>query len=387
MSSGGEDQNNNTTLLQGSRLLYLTQDGNQSVGLNSYLDPSTNAVMGLVIFNELNDPPNQTRISINNEGITETFANGDPSINVSWENFYLLKEATTALRIPDVSSNFVVNNTYEANDNNLAKTRKATLSAVASADPTLALEDLTSGEKATLTQDTLTYLDASGGTPVSAPLANIIRNSSNRHFYDEMWAESSGDNGLLGWRLEGSGVGNASPVGAEADHYGIVKLATASSNTNATWLMRMSLLWSNIDYIECVFRCWNTGTSTNTTVSVGLFDDVNSLASDSVILQYSTSNAPTNVWSMEVNNVLIASFTGTLATQNVGVWLKLRIKNTNDTGSFDATLTRLDTNVSETISGSGIPTATQCFVGGGISCVSGGVSKNMDFDSWELQLK
>lgn len=387
MSSGGEDQNNNTTLLQGSRLLYLTQDGNQSVGLNSYLDPSTNAVMGLVIFNELNDPPNQTRISINNEGITETFANGDPSINVSWENFYLLKEATTALRIPDVSSNFVVNNTYEANDNNLAKTRKATLSAVASADPTLALEDLTSGEKATLTQDTLTYLDASGGTPVSAPLANIIRNSSNRHFYDEMWAESSGDNGLLGWRLEGSGVGNASPVGAEADHYGIVKLASASSNTNATWLMRMSLLWSNIDYIECVFRCWNTGTSTNTTVSVGLFDDVNSLASDSVILQYSTSNAPTNVWSMEVNNVLIASFTGTLATQNVGVWLKLRIKNTNDTGSFDATLTRLDTNVSETISGSGIPTATQCFVGGGISCVSGGVSKNMDFDSWELQLK
>lgn len=387
MSSGGEDQNNNTTLLQGSRLLYLTQDGNQSVGLNSYLDPSTNAVMGLVIFNELNDPPNQTRISINNEGITETFANGDPSINVSWENFYLLKEATTALRIPDVSSNFVVNNTYEANDNNLAKTRKATLSAVASADPTLALEDLTSGEKATLTQDTLTYLDASGGTPVSAPLANIIRNSSNRHFYDEMWAEASGDNGLLGWRLEGSGVGNASPVGAEADHYGIVKVATASSNTNATWVMRMSLLWSNIDYIECVFRCWDTGTSTNTTVSVGLFDDVNSLASDSVILQYSTSNAPTNVWSMEVNNVLIASFTGTLATQNVGVWLKLRIKNTNDTGSFDATLTRLDTNVSETISGSGIPTATQCFVGGGISCVSGGVSKNMDFDSWELQLK
>ena len=91
MSSGGEDQNNNTTLLQGSRLLYKTQDGNESVGLNSYLDPSTNAVMGLVIFNELNDPPNQTRISINNQGITETFANGDPSINVSWENFYLLK--------------------------------------------------------------------------------------------------------------------------------------------------------------------------------------------------------------------------------------------------------------------------------------------------------
>lgn len=174
MSSGGEDQNNNTTLLQGSRLLYITQDGNQSVGINSFLDPSTNAVMGLVIFNELNDPPNQTRISINNEGITETFANGDPSINVSWENFYLLKEATPALRIPDASNIYVVNNTYEANDNNLAKTRKATLSAVSATDPTLALEILTTGEKATLTQDTLTYLDMSGGTPVSASWASII---------------------------------------------------------------------------------------------------------------------------------------------------------------------------------------------------------------------
>lgn len=174
MSSGGEDQNNNTTLLQGSRLLYITQDGNQSVGINSYLDPSTNAVMGLVIFNELNDPPNQTRISINNEGITETFANGDPSINVSWENFYLLKQATPALRIPDASNIFVVSDTYEANDNNLAKTRKATLSAVASADTKLELEILTSGEKATLTQDTLTYLDISGGTAVSASWASII---------------------------------------------------------------------------------------------------------------------------------------------------------------------------------------------------------------------
>jgi hypothetical protein len=387
MSIGTEDQINATTQLQGSRLLYLTPDGDQAVGINSYLDPSSNAIVGLILLQDLLDPPNQLRTTINNTGIEQNDASGNITIDVSWDNLKNLKLATPALRLPATSNIFVVNDTYEANDNNLAKTITATLSAVSATDPTLALEDLISGEKATLTQDTLTYLDASGGTPVSAPLANIIRNSSNRHFYDEMWNEANADNGLLGFRLEGSGTGSASAVEAEADHYGIVKLATASSNTNATWLMRMSLLWSNIDYIECVFRCWNTGTSTNTTVSVGLFNDVDNLISSSVLLQYSTNSLPTNVWSMEINNVLIGSFTGTLATQNVGVWLKLRITNTDDTGSFDATLTRLDTNVSETISGTGVPTATQCFVGGGISCVSGSVSKNMDFDSWEVQLK
>lgn len=161
----GDDQVNATTLLQGSRILYLTQDGNQSVGLNSYIDAPTNAVMGLVIFDNLNDPPNQTRVSINNQGITETFANGDPEVNVSWSNFYLLKEATQALRLPITANILVANDTIEANDNNLAKTRIASMSALPSVNTQLTLKADTGGavwEEADLTQNGLTYIDATG---------------------------------------------------------------------------------------------------------------------------------------------------------------------------------------------------------------------------------
>jgi hypothetical protein len=146
--------------------------------LNSYLDPSSNAIVGLILLQNLLTPANQLRTTINNIGIEQNDASGNITIDVSWDNLKSLKEATPALRIPDVSSNFVVNDTYEANDNNLAKTRIATLSAVSATDPTLALEVLTSGEKATLTQDTLTYLDASGGTAVSASWASIIAGSA-----------------------------------------------------------------------------------------------------------------------------------------------------------------------------------------------------------------
>jgi hypothetical protein len=163
----GDDQVNATTLLQGSRVLFLTQDGNQSVGLNSYVDAPTNAVMGLVIFDELNDPPNQTRISINNQGITETFANGSPTLNVSWSNFYLLKEATQALRLPATANILVANDTFEANDNNLAKTRIASMSAVASVNPQLTLKADTGGavwEEADLTQNGLTWINNTGSS-------------------------------------------------------------------------------------------------------------------------------------------------------------------------------------------------------------------------------
>jgi len=217
--------------------------------------------------------------------------------------------------------------------------------------------------------------------------ANIVGPVNKKFFYDEQWGESNAENGLLMFRLGGSGASLSTQAAAEVDHYGIVRVSTATSNTNATWTMRSPLLWSNIDYFEVVFRGWPIDTSNNTSLSVGLLNSTTSLTSTSVILQYSTSVAPTNVWNIKANDVSVGSFTGTLATQNVDVWLKLRIVNTNNTGSFNATLTRLDTNVSETISGSGIVVATQKFLGGGVSCVSGGVSKRMDFDSFELQVK
>ena len=340
MSSGGEDQNNNTTLLQGSRLLYLTQDGNQSVGLNSYLDPSTNAVMGLVIFNELNDPPNQTRISINNQGITETFANGDPEVNVSWENFYLLKQATPALRIPDASNIFVVSDTYEANDDNLAKTRKATLSAVASADPTLALEDLTSGEKATITQDTLTYLDASGGTPVSTTLANIIRNCRNYPSYFEDFTGGT-LNGTMGttmlYRFTGGGAvsvyeGATLNANIQSGYNGrigaIVMNSTAVSGDACLMATEETFRLANVASITYGFN--NCGNELPTTVANGTDfgngdvymgltsevpnDDGSMSANTTIIWRYSAPSGTISNWTLVENNVVKETLTGTNLT-------------------------------------------------------------------------
>ena len=338
MSSGGEDQNNNTTLLSGSRILYLTQDGNESVGLNSYLDPSTNAVMGLVIFNELNDPPNQTRISINNQGITETFANGDPSINVSWENFYLLKEATPALRLPDVSSNFVVNNSYEANDDNLAKTRKATLSAVASADPTLALEDLTSGEKATITQDTLTYLDASGGTPVSTTLANIIRNCRNYPSYFEDFTGGSGTTmgTTMLYRFTGGGAvsvyeGATLNANIQSGYNGRIGAIVMNSTNNAgdACLMATEETFRLANVASITYGFNNCGNELPTTVANGVDfgngdvymgltsevpNDDGSMINTTILWRYSAPSGTISNWTLVENNVVKETLTGTNLT-------------------------------------------------------------------------
>lgn len=151
--------------------------------------------------------------------------------------------------------------------------------------------------------------------------------------------------------------------------------------------MTAPLIWSNIDYFEVVFRGWPVGTSDNTTLSVGLLNNTSSLNTTAVVLIYSNNISPTGVWNIIANTSSVGSFTGSLATQNVNIWLKIRITNINDSGSFTAVLTRLDTNVSETISGSGVNISTQFFLGGGVSCVSGANSKRVDFDSFELQLK
>jgi hypothetical protein len=90
---------------------------------------------------------------------------------------------------------------------------------------------------------------------------------------------------------------------------------------------------------------------------------------------------------MRVNGATSVSFTGSLAPQLVNTWLKIRITNTNDTGSWSATFTNQVTNDTQTVTGAGITTNLQYYVGGIITCVSGGVVKVCDIDYCELQLK
>ena len=137
-----------------------------------------------------------------------------------------------------------------------------------------------------------------------------------------------------------------------------------------------------------VFRGWNINTSTNTTLNIGLMTDITASNSNGIYFQYSTNIAPTGVWNLRVNATTAGSLTATgLTTQLIGTWCKVRIDNTDDTGSYSATFTRLDTNQTQTITGTGLTTGTQFFLGGLISCVSGGVVKVCDMDSVAVQLK
>jgi hypothetical protein len=95
---------------------------------------------------------------------------------VSFQNLYNLKQATPALRIPLTSNVYVVNDTYEANDDNLAKTRIASLSAIAGNDPVLVLKQDVGGAswiEVDITPTGVQYID-SAGTPINQTWANII---------------------------------------------------------------------------------------------------------------------------------------------------------------------------------------------------------------------
>ena len=216
-------------------------------------------------------------------------------------------------------------------------------------------------------------------------LSNGLSPNPNTYFYDEQWAEASSENGLLGFRLLN---GTSTMAAAEANHYGIVRFQTPAANNYSSWTMRSPLLWANISYVELVFRGWNINTSTNTTLNIGLMTDNTVTVSNGIFFEYSTNISPTGVWNLRVNNATVGSLTNAgLTTQLVGTWCKIRINNTNNTGSYSAIFTRLDTNQTQTITGTGLSTITQFYLGGLITCVSGGVVKVCDMDSVTVQLK
>ena len=208
---------------------------------------------------------------------------------------------------------------------------------------------------------------------------------SNSYFYDEQWSEASNENGLLGFRISN---GTTTMASAEAGHYGIVRFQTPASNSYGSWTMRSPLLWSNISYVELVFKGWPANAPTFTTLNIGLMTDITASTSNGIYFEYSTNITPTNVWNLRVNATTAGSLTATgLTGQLQGTWCKVRIYNTNDTGSYSATFTRLDTSQTQTITGTGLTTGTQFFLGGLITCISGTAVKSCDMDSVAVQLK
>ena len=124
---------------------------------------------GIALSKNLNTTPVITNIN------ADGFDRPD-GLAVSFANLYNLKLATPALRIPATSNVYVVNDTYEANDNNSSKTRIASISAIPAQDPKLTLKANTGGavwEEADLTQNTLTYIE-SDTTTHTKPLIELV---------------------------------------------------------------------------------------------------------------------------------------------------------------------------------------------------------------------
>jgi hypothetical protein len=208
---------------------------------------------------------------------------------------------------------------------------------------------------------------------------------STSFFYDEQWFNASPENGLLGFRLLN---GTSVMASAEASHYGIVRFTTPASNTYSSWTMKSTLLWSNISYVELVFRPWPLNTSTSTSLNIGLMTSNTSAASNGIYFQYSTNIAPTGVWNLRVNSNTAGSLTTTgLTTQMVNTWCKVNITNTDDTGSYSATFTNLSNSATQTITGTGLAIGTAFFLGGLITCTADALIKTCDIDSAALQLK
>jgi hypothetical protein len=207
-------------------------------------------------------------------------------------------------------------------------------------------------------------------------------------YFDQFWTPN---NGPLGFQAGGSVGATVSAVASEANHIGITRIASNStgSNGNGTYAIPQVLLWENIKYVEFVFRPWPTGTSTNSAISVGSLASRTSLAPGHVCLTYSTALSAEG-WCVKVNDsnfgVQTYSFSS-FSTQNVGAWLKFRLTNTNDTGSFTATLSSSST--SETISSGAhqLNVGTGYLIGIGVSCISGTATKTVEVDSCEFQMK
>ncbi len=352
---------------------------------------SINSVDGLKIEYDI-DTTNPKSFKIFSGGVN--FQDNDNNNTTGLERLALVQNAFQAVELPPDSTTLKINNTLFADDgtnNYHIRTVEDGSEINCTENLHLKINSITAMSINNNQTATFSNLPICSISPtIGSQLVNkdyVDNKTSELHFFDEQFCEGSTVNGLLGFRLSGTGAGSTQMVTA-VSHYGIVRVSTPSGiNSNTTWITRSPFIWTNIRSVEIVFRPWPSGTATNTTCSVGLLNNTNALDTTVCCLMYSTNVSPINTWNIRTNNLHSASFDTNIFPQLVNVWLKLRIENTDDNGSYSVTLTRMDTDQSETVYGNNVSTNSDFFIGGGVSCVSGATSKRIDFDSFKLRLK
>jgi hypothetical protein len=143
--------NANQQFYKDMELIYESSNGDKRVSMNT----TNTGGIGMLFEKGLLTTPIKTILDTDGfdydaDGVAE---------QVSWDNIYNLKQATTALRLPATTNILVLDDTLECNDDNLAKTRTAVLSAPPSVPPTLVLTDITNAKVASVSTTQIQVID------------------------------------------------------------------------------------------------------------------------------------------------------------------------------------------------------------------------------------
>jgi hypothetical protein len=226
------------------------------------------------------------------------------------------------------------------------------------------------------------YLVSNGGA--SAPSWTTPTVTKGNFQFDDMWGSGSSNNGQFGMTVVGT-HGAASPQQAAApDGYnGITRIFNSAANTAAGYQSGSSTIFRNLLSnglgFTMIFRPWSTGTTTNTTLYCGFSSDFSAGApANQLAWQYSTNQAPTNVWNFRQDSASVYTATG--LPQGSAEWFKMTLVRTGNL-TYTTTLQNI-TTPSAIFSYSGTVAASnlQLYMGGFVSCVSGATNKYLDID-------
>jgi hypothetical protein len=226
------------------------------------------------------------------------------------------------------------------------------------------------------------FLISNGGT--SAPSWSTPTVTTGNFQFDDMWGCGATNNGPFGMKSVGTPAGSSpSSLGAADGYNGITRILNSAANTTVGWQSGSPTIFRNLLTtglgFTMIFRPWPAGTAVSTTLYCGFSSDFSAGAPASQLAwQYSTNQAPTNVWNFRQDGATVNTATG--LAQGVGDWFKITLVRT---ANLTYTTTIQDITTGSTIySYSGTVAASNLilYMGGFVSCTAGATSKYLDID-------
>jgi hypothetical protein len=227
------------------------------------------------------------------------------------------------------------------------------------------------------------FLISNGGT--SAPSWSTPTVTKGNFQFDDMWGCGASNNGPFGMNSVGTPAASSpqSVLTANDGYNGITRILNSAANTSVGWqsgspTIFRNLLANNLGF-TMIFRPWPAGTAVSTTLYCGFSSDFSAGAPVSQLAwQYSTNQAPINVWNFRQDGATVNTATG--LAQGAGDWFKITLVRT---ANLTYTTTIQDITTSSTIysySGTVASSNLILYMGGFVSCTAGSTSKYLDID-------